>query len=376
MKKVIRKIHRWLGFPLGVLFFITLLSGILVGFDDYIGMLKHVELEHSELSDAELANAIAVLKERHDGIRQIIFPKEDMAVFTVTERGAKFYYDPNTLQLIEQESTRRSALFSFILSIHRHFLLGRTEYLGLSGAEWVAWCGLLAVVISLIGVYLWWPSKRTFKVKRLVPTKHKISDYYFSHLSGGIVTVVFIVLFSLTGAGITYRTIARDLLLEETREIQSFTPVYSRYGWQGAVSQAKEVFPDAELTSVRFGGRRTPAQYEGAAQFRFNTSADWLGYSGSIVYIDTDNGAYLGHSAFADHSLGEKLYELILPLHIGLGLSPFYLLSMLIAMSLALIMVVGGVTSFVMKKSKYEKKIVAAVSKTVTHFKTDLRGSK
>ena len=126
------------------------------------------------------------------------------------------------------------------------------------------------------------------------------------------------------------------------------------------------MFPDGELVSVSMSaGRRTPPEYANAAQFRFHTNGDWFGLAGSVVYIDKTNGAYLGHQAFADYPAGQQVYELLLPLHTGRGLTPLYLVIMLTAMSLTLVMVVAGITSFVRKKSKLEKQVSRALTSSL-----------
>lgn len=358
INNVLIKLHRWAGFPLGVLFIVTLVSGIVTGIDDFLDMQKSLDYEAASLSNSEVANAVAKLNQTHPSNRQILLPTVSVPAFVVSLRGEKFYYAPDSLKLLEHEVSQRDGFFSFMLRLHRNYLLGRTGAGGLSGAEIVAWVGLLSMLISLLGIYLWWPHRRTFKVRRLVPTNNKISSYYFSHLSAGVVTVAVVILFALTGAGITYRTIAQSLLLPDQTESHTETRIYHAAGWLGAVNTAKSVFPNGDLISVSFGGgRRTPAQYADAAQFRFHTEGDWLGMAGSIVYIDASSGAYLGRQAFADYSAGRQLYELMLPLHTGRGITSVYLLSMLVMMSLCLVMVIAGVTSFVMKKSKLEKKL-------------------
>ena len=59
----------------------------------------------------------------------------------------------------------------------------------------------------------------------------------------------------------------------------------------------------------------------------------------------------------AQLAFGEKLYRFIVPLHTGRNLPSLYLLVMIGIMTLALIMVLSGVISFVMKKSRREKKL-------------------
>jgi len=358
MKRFLITLHRWLGYTLGIIFAVTILTGILSGIDDLLDMLVVPNAPAVVISDREMGLALDTLTARHSDARQVLLPSENEPVFTVVLRGERYFYAASDLSLLGHEQSSRDGFFSVMLRLHRNLLMGREGIAGLSGAEWVAWVGLISLALSLLGIYLWWPHKRTFKLKRLVPTNNKQSSYYFSHLTAGIVTVAFVVLFALTGAAITYRSVAQSLLLPAQQESVVATPVYAAGGWGAAISTARQVFVDSELKSVSMSaGRRTPAHYAQAAQFRFHTPDDWFGLAGSTVYIHKQTGAYLGHQAFSDYPSGQQLYELILPLHTGRGLTPAYLIIMLAAMSLTFIMMVAGLTSFVRKKSKLEKKI-------------------
>ena len=353
---VLIKLHRWLGFPLGVLFIVTLLTGILTGLDDYLTLIDDYDQEYVALSNTEIANAISVLTARHTSLRQLVMPKESVPYFKVRMRGESYIYAIEDLALLAHQVSDRNGFWSYILRWHRHYNLGRTEHLGLRGAEWVAWVGLLAAFISLLGLYLWWPHKRTFKVKRLVPTNNKISSYYFAHLSSGVVTLVVILVFTLTGAAITYRSIAKQLLLPSATSQAVEVKGYLSPNWLSAVELASLSFPDGELTSIYPPSSRTPMPGS-VYTFNFVTSGDWLGYPGSKVQIDPSNGFHYGAQAFTDKSLTQQLYQMIKPLHTGLSLTPSYLFFMLILMTLSLMMTLSGVISFVRKKSKYEKKI-------------------
>lgn len=207
---ILIKLHRWLGFPLGVFFIVTLLTGILTGLEDYLILIEDYDQEYTQLSNTEIAHAVSVLTTRHPSMRQLVIPKESVPYFKVRLRGESYTYAIEDLALIEHQISNRNGFWSFILRWHRNYNLGRTKHLGLSGSEWVAWVGLLAAFISLLGLYLWWPHKRTFKLKRLIPNNNKISSYYFSHLSSGVVTLAVILIFTLTGAAITYRSVAKQ----------------------------------------------------------------------------------------------------------------------------------------------------------------------
>ena len=358
MKTFLVTLHRWVGFPIGVLFIVTLGSGLITGIVDYISMDRDFGQHYQRLSHSELSSHLRVLHERHTGYRSIKVPRPSSPAFEVALRGEKYIYSAEALTLLKHEVSAQNSFSSFVLGLHRNYLIGRQQIAGLAGKEWVAWVGLISLAISLLGIYLWWPHRRTFKVKRLVPTANKNSQYFFAHLSGGIVTVVFVLLFSLTGAAITYRSVAQSALKEDAPVMQE-APEYMVTPWVDMLNLAEAHLEDPQLVSVgtvRTRGNNTA--YAGALQLKYHTANDWLGFAGSSVYVDIGSGALLGHEDFGQLAFGEKLYRFIVPLHTGRNLPSVYLLVMIGIMTLALIMVLSGVISFVMKKSRREKKLV------------------
>ncbi|MCG7636449.1 MULTISPECIES: PepSY-associated TM helix domain-containing protein [unclassified Alteromonas] len=358
MKKALTLLHRWVGFPIGVLFIVTLGSGLITGVVDYISVDRDFGQKYHRLSNSELSAHLRALHERHSGYRSIKVPQPSSPVFEVALRGEKYIYSAVELQLLDHEVSTQNSFSSFVLGLHRNFLIGRQQIAGLAGKEWVAWVGLVALAISLLGVYLWWPHRKTFKLKRLVPTANKNSHYFFAHLSGGIVTVAFVLLFSITGAAITYRSVAQSILKEEA-PIAHVIPEYMVTPWIDMLNLAENRFEDPQLMSVgTVRARGSNSFYSGALQLKYHTVNDWLGFAGSSVYVDTASGALLGQEDFGQLAFGEKLYRFIVPLHTGRNLPSLYLLVMIGIMTLALIMVLSGVISFVVKKSRQKKKLV------------------
>ena len=182
MHKLITTLHRWIGFPLGVFFAVTLFTGLLTGFDDYLETEKTFGYEYTKITDSVLSAGLAALITQHPQARSIYFPSESSPLFRVVLRGETYWYDPFTLREVAHNVSDRDGFFPFVLRLHRNFLLGRTEYAGLSGAEWVAWCGLGAALISVLGIYMWWFQRRTFKFSRLVPASTKISALSLIHI--------------------------------------------------------------------------------------------------------------------------------------------------------------------------------------------------
>ena len=359
MKRTFRLIHRWLGYPLGILFLVTLLTGIVIGIEDYIQNQRNYGQTYIELSAAEVAGNIAQLHQAHPGYRQIQVPTPASPVFIVSMRGEKIVYAAQTLEPLATIGGSQTAVFSYILRLHRSLALGRNGPLGLSGAEWVAWIGLLSAAIAFLGLYLWWPLRKSFQLKKLLPTNNKPSSYFLSHLTGGVVCLLFLLLFAITGAAIAYRPVAQAWLLDDEPADSRPVVLYTGKPWHFAVEYLYETEPQAVLKSVAQtrSGRTTPDWQRDSMELRYTSEHDWLGLAGSSVFVATDSGAILGQQAFADLPLGHKLYRMIVPLHTGRGVTSNYLLAMLLIMSLLLVVIVAGLISFLRRKTKLDKSL-------------------
>ena len=363
---VLKKIHRWLGFPLAVLFFITVVSGFLVGFDDALEVFNDYDQNYIPVTLEEQAVALEKLTTQGINYRQIILPSPSTPFYQIRARGERITYRIDDLHEIEHYKNNSDSFFSVMLRLHRNYLLGREGLFGIPGSEYSAWVGLLALLISIIALWLWWPLRKAFRLRDLVPNSTKRKDFYYSHMTAGIIVFIAIIIFSLTGAALTYRSVAQSLLNVDVPSTQGVrqTPLYTTANWQNWLRVAQAEIPDGHLQRIQAPRRRGGGNEEenenlvntrNALEFRFVTSGDWLGMAGSKVLIDTERSALVGSLRFADQSFGNQIYNMILPLHTGRNLSKNYLVVILVFMLITAVMLVSGFISFIQKKRNYRQ---------------------
>ena len=365
-KLVVTQLHRWLGVPLGILFLVTLITGIAVGAADLLDELDRKGQTYRPTSIAEDARALGRMTRDMPALFQAVLPTPRTPYYQARARGETRTYRIGDLEPIDHEvSAGNGGLYRTMLGLHRTFLLGRQDgAFGFSGADVVAWVSLLAAVLGLIGIWLWWPYRRSFRWKRSVPLGWTRSVMFRSHMTGGVVTVVAVVLLCVTGAAITYRGAAAAMLgasrISNTGMREA--PYYLARDWTTWLDAATQEM-DGELTVVSFprrrgrGGGQVQAPFLGfgavdpatAVQFRFVTAGDWLGMAGSRVYLDPRQSALIGAARFDDLPIGQRLYSLIVPLHAGRGVTPAYLVALLIGTLLVTVMTFSGIVSFALK---------------------------
>ena len=201
--------------------------------------------------------------------------------------------------------------------------------------------------LSLLGIWLWWPYRRSFRFTRTVPLAWTRSEMLRSHMTGGVVTLVVVLVLCVTGVAITYRDGARAVLGASRISDAGLreSPYYVARDWETWLALARQEM-DGELAAVSFprgrgGGRGDPAgpRYgvvdpAAAIQFRFVTGSDWFGTAGSRVYVDPRQSALIGAVRFGDLPPGQRFYNLIVPLHAGRGTAPAYLAALLLCTGL------------------------------------------
>lgn len=362
LKPMVTLLHRWVGLPLGILFLAILVTGLIVGGADLLRALDGKDQTYRETSIEEDARALERMTQDVPRIFQAVLPTPRTPYYQARARGETKTYRIGDLEPIDHQVSSGGDLYRVALSLHRTFLLGRQGgVLGISGADVVAWVGLIATVLSLLGIWLWWPYRRSFRWRRTLPRTWKRSEMFRSHMTAGVVTVAAVGLLCVTGAAITYRGLTRTTL--DASQVSSVglrkSPYYIASDWNTWLRLAKQEM-DGDLAVVAFprtrGGRGATADFEygvvdpaAAVQVRFVTDGDWLGMAGSRVYIDPRQSALIGAARFDALPIGQRLYALIVPLHAGRSVTPGYLAVLPFCTLLATVMTFSGVLSFALK---------------------------
>lgn len=379
MKKALTIIHRWLGFPLGLLFLLTFGTGCLTAVDELLERVNHSRenafYSYRNTTFEENSKVIGSIIQGKKNIRQLTMPTVDTPYYRISARGENWVYPIDYVDDLDQikevhSQTNSEGFFRTVLQLHRNFLLGKDGFLGIEGKYYAAWVGLTALLISVLGLWLWWPLRKTFAVKDILLQGKKRKNFYYNHMTGGVVVLVVIVLMGLTGASITYRTITQQLFGVERDKLPVMQAIQLDNNWGAWLSGAYAQMPDgATLQKIRFprknrGGRgkqtlnnKPREKTQKILEFRFQAKGDWFGLSGSKVQIDQKTSTLINVVLFRDLPLNEKIYAILVPLHTGHNLSFMYVVVLLVLSLIGTMMMFSGLLSFVIKKRKWQKKL-------------------
>jgi uncharacterized iron-regulated membrane protein len=366
MQKTLQKIHRWVGLPLGLLFIVTFGTGFITAIEELISRTQqYSEFQYTTSTTNEISSALEIItKKGTKNIQRITLPSKETPYFQVYMKKNKLIYPIKNLEKFIIEKKQEDGFFKTVLNLHRNLLLGKEGFLGIKGSHYVAWISLFALFISSLGLWLWWPLRKTFNVKNIVPTSTKRKSFFFSHMTSGVVTLILIVLMSLTGASITYREIAKQLLGVETTNIQKSIQHNQKNtahptqtlekSWSSWIQASEKLMPQGTLQFINFPRRKSEL-----ITLQYLKPGDWLGLANNKVKVHQKKSIVVETVNFQNFSFGQKLYSILKPLHTGRDLHFSYVVLLLIMSLIGTVMVVSGVVSFTLKHlpKKYTKKV-------------------
>jgi uncharacterized iron-regulated membrane protein len=244
-------LHRWIGLALAVLLVPIALSGALLVWHDQVDALVHpgrYAVTGSALisPSAYVASAGAAL----EGVSPAVvrFPETDGWPVVVMARGVpraeggpprivNVYLDPPTARVLDVVDFR-SSLIGVLHRFHENLTI--PEY---SGRAIVGWVGVAMLLLSLTGIWLWWPRSGAF-LPGLRWRRSAYTTTNLHHLFGFWISIPLVVV-SFTGIYLGFPQTARQVM----SAIAPVTPQGQRPGF-GALARDARLTPDAALEAA------------------------------------------------------------------------------------------------------------------------------
>ncbi|QDH81340.1 PepSY domain-containing protein [Echinicola soli] len=406
-KKIIGKIHLWLGLTSGLVVFIVAITGCLWVFQDEIRPLVYQKRLFIEPpADADrlpltklIITAEEALGNQYDRERAYYPTAPDETVYiqfrkfnngedkTVWWYGdyIDYYYkvflNPYTGKIVTIENTKWE-FFNVVLWMHFTLLLPYTI------GHTIVGYGILVFVIMLItGLVLWWPKNRPAAKQRFwfrwKPTTRWKRKNYDLHNILGFYTMIFALVIAITGLVWSFEWVEQGIQWianggKTVKHERGHAPIEISDADTGQALDTiiAEMFnrhPDACYFYIRFP--RKPDSH-----LSINATMGYHGYGNYIRYqINPYSGQVIEEHRFENLSTGEKVAELNYPIHVGsiLGI-PGKVLAFLVSLVAASFPVTGFLIWWgrVRKKRQKPVKVKKAQLKPTrpNHFMASVRG--
>ena len=364
VKKIIRRIHLWLGLTSGIVVFIMAITGAIYVFSYEIKSALHKDYEIVEVpknqTKISLTTLVATATNAFDNtytFQNIVVPNFDnhsvSISFMETDDEAfgywnymKFYktvhLNPYTGAIIHVENTKWE-FFNVMLAVHMNLFLGFNPVSHVI----IVWSTWIFVIMLITGIILWWPKSTEQKQKfwfRWKKTSNNKRRNYDLHQILGFYASAFALLIALTGlmwASKSFNT-----------SVKWIANGGKTIGWQetpkGKETTASEktldVILNITLTNIpesKYVWIRKHPKSTVPYIVRSYVSES-LNFTRIEMFYDKTTAELLATKHFSDKNNGEKVQALNYDLHVGsIGGLPTKILALLVSLIIASLPVTG-----------------------------------
>jgi uncharacterized iron-regulated membrane protein len=330
MRRALSWVHRWLGGLVGLgLAVLGVTGAALLWKPWWAGVAQQARAPSEAETLAIIAKAEAL------GAGYVTLPSAEFGVAQagLGEGAGAYLAHDGTLLTRWQSVWERPETVLF--DLHHHLLLGDT------GEVISGWLGIAATLFCVTGLILWWPTRRTFRL-RAWPARFTRPAVILHHRDIGAVLALPILLAAVTGALMVLKPLGQAVLapLSPAAEVaawQAKPPVpenAAKPDWPRILAAARARFPDAEARMIIWP--KAPGE---AVTIRMRRPAEWhpngrttltLAGDGTVLAARDATAAPLalraGNALYPLHSARMAGSALALPLRImmtlaGLGLA-------------------------------------------------------
>lgn len=341
MKKILGKIHRWLGLASGLVVFIVSVTGCIYVFEEELKSFFYKDRQVIAVPDQAIKKRLSELllvAEKELGaehpVQSIEIPlaadqtysfrpeqvrnKKAYTHFGEIVYQRKLYVDPYTGEVIKNENTKYE-FFTLVLRLHRNLLLNRSV-----GTLIIGISVILFVILLITGIVLWWPRNKaaikkrvSFAWKRTTQWKRKNYDL---HNVFGFYSFFIVLIIALTGLVWSFDWFDNSVqwIVNGGMKTAKPQPVFSDTTSTSAMLPIDRIYadllalnPDALSLSINL-----PQKSNGVVTASVRTGIH-IRYNAVRYQFDQFTGKLLKTSGFDEKRRGEKLRSMNYDIHTG-----------------------------------------------------------
>lgn len=327
MVSILKWFHNWVGFTVSITMLIVLTTGVYLGSVDLLKRTDNLGQTFAPMTLEQKAETVATVFERYPEMSTVRFPTEHTPYVQASTRGKAIALD-NELNALASRASFDLPFYETAFWLHRNFLIE-------NGGKYInAWASLAGGIVTLVGIYLWWRVRNGFRLKQTFPKSTRSSSLLKSHIQLGLFISIPLFILCISGFLITYNGLWAEALNQKT-VTQSF-PVSQGNNWLSQLTNAQQVWPNAELVSVskpreqkgkkpnktsRLDNHKPLAQIF-SIQFDEHPGV-WLREADRIS-INHTTGVIESALTHSDRPLSGRIASFVRPLHDGLNMPASY----------------------------------------------------
>ncbi|MBF2057589.1 MAG: PepSY domain-containing protein [Cyanobacterium sp. T60_A2020_053] len=321
MKKIALKLHKILGLNLALIIIFIALTGSYLVWDREINPVIRNEVNQVIIDDNKPFLGLSDIRDimvndyPDSYLKKIIIPKEinqsyRLVVHNVNDIRQDFYLHPQTGEILHIYQ-RNHTFDPILIKIHTELLTGIT------GKILLGLVGISLFLLTITGLWLWngW-QKLAMGFKIRFGSKWRLLNYDL-HKVIGILSLVFVANFAVTGAILALDKPIRDLMFSpavktDLAEIITTDKSNNLLSLESMLSTAKKEIVNGKFTEVNF-----PTDLEKGVTFRFKLANDITPQGKSTVTVNPYNGNVTMVDDFSQQSWYNQLKASVKVLHYG-----------------------------------------------------------
>ncbi|MEZ5758081.1 MAG: PepSY-associated TM helix domain-containing protein [Emcibacteraceae bacterium] len=202
---------------------LTAISGTILVYRPEIISLS-LDAKTPDYKKIEEEDAVKAIRElTGPDINFIDFPMADAPWYRVWDwNGSISYYDPVTLEKMPVKYNMTEIMI-FLSDLHIHFLGGHM------GEQILGYTGIVLIFMIISGIWIWWPFRRGFNFKEMIPFNLKRKSSLKSHRSFGFFNALVMFIVTLTGVALVFYAPSQKIVSTFLGEVVSQEDLDQRY---------------------------------------------------------------------------------------------------------------------------------------------------
>lgn len=381
---MLRTLHLYAGLVLSLALFLIAITGGALLYKNTYWDLRYTEVSADDVlpSPENQASAITTAYARFgERLQSLKMPETDLAAYHV-------YLPEHEEALMGIESHQiidawqpRERLMGLLFDIHAHLMAGER------GEVVAGVIGIIGGLMAITGLILWWPTRKMFSIKRLWPADLSRRSLLAWHRDAGTVLSPLLLLFILSGSAMVFYTSVQkglnrlfgdavpQIVLPEGDPVDVSSLLLSTTSTGTTASSATGIdearfatttlpLPSADtiarvqaaLPDSRLMFYYADALPQGFHRFRLKRDCEMHPNGLSFVYTHARSGeiAYLKDACAMP--AGERITNMIYPLHAGKTGSSLYRFAGLLTALVLAGLAVSGVMTYVQQLRRQRKR--------------------
>jgi uncharacterized iron-regulated membrane protein len=318
MRKVVNKLHLWIGLASGAVIMTVAITGCLYCFEEEFRNFLHNDLVYTkpQAIPKPLTELIAAVKKKYQAkVRSIrLFSENARTAEIILRDKTSVFVDPYTARILGAYN-RDKDFFGVVLTIHRSLCMGDTGKI-ITGISTI-----LFLFMLISGMVLWWPVKKGFGLFQFViqlrAPRYKV--FYDLHRVLGFYSSWIIIFTVITGLTWSFKWMEKGMYWISRSKKEEATSIHSSVKEQrsphvlnNAYYISQNLYPGARQTFISL-----PDDSLGAIRIIQRFESDGFFRRTNQFFFDQYNGTLLKSQLYERSSTGDKFKATNYDIHTG-----------------------------------------------------------